>query len=232
MRIKLCRLTFLLMLLLLITGCAERSDLHSHMTEGFIHVHELIPTVQYDIRYYGENNFMGVRVDGYKAPTAILTYEAAEALKSVSDDLEQQGYYIKIFDAYRPQKAVKHFIRWANDPGDIKMKQIFYPDLDKKDLFKCGYLAKRSAHSRGSTVDLTLLEKKTGKELDMGSRYDFLGEISHHGTRLISPKQTANRNILKDAMLRHGFRYYYKEWWHYTLENEPYPDQYFDFDVE
>jgi D-alanyl-D-alanine dipeptidase len=221
-----------ILVFILLIGYLYHSETTSHPAEGFVYVHDLIPDAEYDIRYYGNNNFLGRRVDGYEKPVAILTREAAYALKAVSDELEPQGYALKIFDAYRPQKAVDDFIRWAGDPEDIKMKAIYYPDYDKKDLFALGYIAEKSGHSRGSTVDLTLVDKKTGRELDMGSRYDLLGEISHHGTSLITAEQTANREILRQTMVKHGFRFYYREWWHYTLQQEAYPDQYFNFDVK
>lgn len=217
----------LLYLAVLSAGCAQKT----HTPEGFVYVHQLIPTAHYDIRYYDDNNFAGTRIDGYKAPVAISTMEAARALKEVSEELDRQGYQLKIFDAYRPQKAVNHFIRWGKNLNDTKMKALYYPNIDKKDLFNLGYLAKKSGHSRGSTFDLTLVDKKTGQELDMGSHFDFLDEISAHGTTLINPEQAAHRKILQGAMLRHGFKSYAREWWHYTLINEPYPNQYFDFDV-
>lgn len=218
----------LLYLVVLSAGCAQKT----HAPEGFVYVHQLIPTVHCDIRYYDDNNFVGTRIDGYKAPVAIATMEAARALKEVSEELDRQGYHLKIFDAYRPQKAVNHFIRWSKDLNDTRMKALYYPHLDKKDLFNLGYLAKKSGHSRGSTFDLTLVDKKTGQELDMGSHFDFLDESSAHGTTLITPEQAANRKLLQDAMLGHGFKSYAREWWHYTLINEPYPNRYFDFDVK
>lgn len=228
MKRKVWALWYIWLLLVLMAGCAQEANI----PKGFVYIHEVIPTVQYDIRYYGNNNFVGTRIDGYKAPTAILSNEAAQALKAVSQEVDGQGYYIKVFDGYRPQKAVNHFMKWGQDLNDTRMKSSFYPRVDKKDLFTQGYLAKKSGHSRGSTIDLTLVNKNTGQELDMGSGFDFLDEISHHGTTLITPEQTANRKILKKVMLKHGFKSYRKEWWHYTLINEPYPDQYFDFDVE
>jgi len=217
-----------LLLIVLFASCAEKA----YVSEGFIHINQVIPDVVYDIRYSGHNNFVGARIDGYNAPMAILTVEAAAALKDVSEEVDSKGYNLKIFDGYRPQKAVDHFIRWAEDAEDIQMKPWYYPNIDKKDLFRNGYIAKKSAHSRGSTIDLTLVYKNTGTELDMGSSYDFLDPISAHDSTLVSTEQAANRKILKEAMENHGFRSYYKEWWHYTLVNEPYPDTYFNFDVE
>ena len=149
---------------------------------GFVYITDKIPTAILEIRYFSEDNFIGTVIDGYHAPKAILNKEAAQALKKAADNLYEQGYYIKIFDAYRPQRAVDHFIRWAKDLDDIKMKEKYYPDLDKSLLFKLGYIAEKSGHSRGSTVDLTLVDISTGEELDMGSGFDFFGGISNHGT--------------------------------------------------
>lgn len=201
------------------------------LPDGFVYVTDVIPTAQLEIRYCSEDNFVGTVIDGYEAPKAILTEEAARALKKAAYILYEKGYYIKIFDAYRPQRAVNHFIRWAQDPNDTRMKEKYYPDVDKADLFRLSYLAKRSGHSRGSTVDLTLVDVSTGEEVDMGSGFDFLGEISHHGSPLITPEQEKNRNILKDAMVEAGFKPHPKEWWHYGLIDESYPDTYFDFPV-
>ena len=164
-------------------------------------------------------------------PLAFLTKEAAAALKEVSDDLVSQGYRLKIFDAYRPQMAVTHFMNWALDPDDVKMKEYFYPELEKDTLFPQGYIAEHSGHSRGSTVDLTLFDMKTEKEVDMGGTFDYFGELSHPDYKDITDEQYANRMILRDAMLRHGFKPLVEEWWHFTLEDEPYPDTYFTFPV-
>ncbi|WP_373231152.1 M15 family metallopeptidase [Cohnella sp.] len=202
------------------------------LPKGFVYVDEVIPSAEFDIRYFSDYNFIGTRIDGYEAPFAILSSEAAKALKAVSDELSPEGFRLKIYDAYRPQKAVNHFIRWSKEAKDEKMKDVFYPDLEKSKLFKLGYLASRSGHSRGSTVDLTLVIIKTGEVLDMGSDFDYLGPISNHGTKLITAKQTANRDLLKNAMVKHGFKLYSKEWWHYTLKDEPFPKKYFDFSVE
>ncbi|HPU02053.1 MAG: M15 family metallopeptidase [Firmicutes bacterium] len=226
MRRRLFPVIGVILVVLALAGCG------TGLPEGFVYVHEVIDTVQLDIRYYGENNFVGTRIDGYERPVAILSEEAAAALKVAADILEEQGYYIKIFDAYRPQMAVDHFIRWAQDLDDVKMKEQFYPDVDKSKLFELGYIAEKSGHSRGSTVDLTLVDKHTGEELDMGGGFDFFGEISHHGTDLITEEQERNRNILREAMVAAGFKPYPEEWWHYTLENEPYPDTYFNFKVK
>ncbi|MBB6672676.1 M15 family metallopeptidase [Cohnella nanjingensis] len=201
------------------------------LPKGFVYADEAIPTARFHIGYYGDGNFVGERIDGYRAPLAILTAEAAQALKRVEEDLERQGYALKIYDAYRPQKAVDHFIRWSKDVKDTRMKEIYYPQVNKKDLFKLGYLASKSGHSRGSTVDLTLVDAKTGEEADMGGIVDFLGPVSSHGAKGITQAQAANRKRLKQAMEKRGFKAYSKEWWHYTLAKEPYPKKYFDFDV-
>ncbi|MFC5700288.1 M15 family metallopeptidase [Cohnella faecalis] len=210
----------------------DTAEKKRELPKGFVYLDEAIPTAIFDIRYYGDNNFVGARIDGYKAPYAILTSKAASSLKSVSDELAKKGYRLKIFDAYRPQKAVDHFIRWSKDAKDTKAKKSYYPNVAKKDLFKLGYLASKSGHSRGSTVDLTLVIAKTGEEADMGGSFDFLDPVSSHGTKKITAKQTANRTLLKKAMEKHGFKSYSKEWWHYTLRSEPYPKTYFNFNVE
>jgi D-alanyl-D-alanine dipeptidase len=217
---------------LLVLACVTAQAWAFTLPEGFVYVTDVVETAQLEIRYYGDNNFVGAPVDGYEAPVAILTEEAAAALKVAADILDEQGYYIKVFDAYRPQRAVDHFVRWAADLEDQKMKGIFFPQVDKSRLFELGYIAEKSGHTRGSVVDLTLVYKDTGEEVDMGSGFDFFGEISHHGTDLITPEQAANRSILRDAMVAAGFAPYPEEWWHYSLVGEPYPDTYFDFPVD
>ena len=201
------------------------------LPQGFVYITDAMPEVLLDIRYYSTYNFVGARVDGYLAPVAILTKEATQALKKAGDELRAQGYLLKIFDAYRPQKAVQHFVRWARDLSDTTYRQVFYPHVDKSKLFVLGYIAQRSGHSRGSTVDLTLVEISTGKELDMGAPFDYFGPKSGHGTPLITKEQTANRELLRSVMVKHGFRINREEWWHYTFIGEPFPDTYFDFDV-
>jgi D-alanyl-D-alanine dipeptidase len=195
-------------------------------------VDEFIPDAILEVRYYSTDNFVGSRVDGYLAPKVILTIEAVRALAAVADELSQQGLALKIFDGYRPQQAVNHFIRWVADGEDEKMKDKYYPEVDKKDLFSLGYIAKKSGHSRGSTVDLTLIDIDTGEELDMGSGFDYFGEISHRNTDMINEQQRQNRVILREVMEKYGFGAYSGEWWHYTLKNEPYPDTYYDFPVQ
>ena len=220
------------LLIVLLIALVAAPVLAFELPEGFVYVKDVIPTALLDICYFTGYYFGGTRINGYNAPVAILTREAAEALKKAADILDEQGYYIKIFDAYRPVRAVEHFVLWAQDLEDQKMKAEFYPDVDKALLFDLGYIALRSGHSRGSVVDLTLVYKDTLDEVDMGSSFDFFGPISHHGTDLITPEQEANRNILRDAMVAAGFEPYPEERWHYRLIDEPYTDQYFDFPVD
>ena len=192
---------------------------------------EVVPEVLLDIRYYSSYNFVGERIDGYEQPTALVTREAAAALKKVSDQMMQKGYRLKIYDAYRPQKAVFHFVRWAQDLSDTRMKADFYPELDKSVLIPEGYISSRSGHSRGSTIDLTLCDLKTGEELDMGGTFDYFGELSHPDYAGVTEEQHRNRMLLREAMTANGFRPLFSEWWHFTLGNEPYPDTYFTFPV-
>ena len=216
--------------------------------EHFVSIPEAVPDAILEIRYYSTYNFVGDRIDGYLAPTALLTRAAADSLRAVSDDLMRMGYRIKIYDAYRPQMAVDHFVRWAADRKDARMKSCFYPDLRKDVLFKQGYIAEKSGHTRGSTVDLTLFDMSTGKEVDMGGTFDWFGPESHpdfcgdpdtgvYDARAgrkrggITETQFRNRLILREAMLRHGFKPLAEEWWHFTLKNEPFPDTYFTFPV-
>ena len=198
---------------------------------GFVSIGDMIPEVLLDIRYYSAFNFIGERIDGYEEPAALLTREAATALKAVSDEAVEQGFRLKIFDAYRPQKAVDHFMRWAADPADIRMKAFFYPDLDKNEIIPQGYIAEHSGHSRGSTVDLTLFDMATQQDLDMGGTFDYLGEKSHPDYTGVTEAQHGNRMLLQRMMVKHGFRPLDEEWWHFTLEKEPRPDTYFTFPV-
>ncbi len=200
-------------------------------SSGFVVLSDYVPAAVQEIRYHSTYNFIGERIDGYEEPIAIITKEAARALKAVSNELIIQGYRLKVFDAYRPATAVKHFVLWGIEDTDIRMKPYFYPDLEKQELFLKGYIAKQSSHSRGSSVDLTLLDMTSGKEVDMGSPFDFFGEISHPDCRSITDEQYDNRMLLQNIMIRNGFAPLDCEWWHFTLEDEPYPDTYFSFPV-
>ena len=217
----------------------------------FVTLTDVVPDAILEIRYFGTYNFVGKRIDGYLEPTALLTKQAADSLRAVSDDVKAQGYRLKIYDAYRPQKAVDHFMRWGADIPDTLMKAYFYPDLDKKVLVPQEYICERSGHTRGSTLDLTLFDMTTEKELDMGGTFDWFGPESHpdfcgnpetgeyngdnHKSpqgRSITEEQFQNRMILRRAMMRHGFKPFDTEWWHFTLKDEPFPDTYFTFPVK
>ena len=215
---------------------------------GFVMLTQAVPDAILEIRYHTTYNFVGERIDGYFEPEALLTHEAAQALKKASDMLKEQGYRIKVFDAYRPQRAVSHFVRWAEAVNDTLMKPYFYPELNKNVLIP-EYIASKSGHSRGSTIDLTLFDMRTGKEVDMGGTFDWFGVESHpdfcgnpdtgkytggvsSAGRYITPEQFANRMILRRAMMASGFKPLDSEWWHFTLKNEPYPSTYFTFPVQ
>ena len=211
-------------------------------SSGFVNITDVVPDAILEIRYYSTYNFVGARMDGYEEPIALMTRVAADSLRAVSDDLKLHGYCLKIYDAYRPQRAVDHFMRWSQDLTDTVTKAYFYPYLTKKQVFDGEYVATKSGHSRGSTVDLTLLDMKTGKELDMGGTFDWFGHESHpdyggnpetleYTGPEISSEQFYNRMVLRSAMLRHGFKPLDNEWWHFTLKNEPYPDTYFNFPI-
>ena len=198
---------------------------------GFVVLTDVVPDVILEIRYYSSFNFVGTRVDGYEQPVALMTREAARALKAVSDEAISLGYRLKIWDTYRPQMAVDHFCRWGENVTDTLTKRYFYPYLDKDVVFDQGYIARRSGHSRGSVVDLTLVDMKTGRDIDMGYGFDWFGVESHPDYRGITEEQYANRMLLRGLMLKHGFRPIEEEWWHFILKDEPYPDTYFTFPV-
>ncbi|MDO4973159.1 MAG: M15 family metallopeptidase [Eubacteriales bacterium] len=200
-------------------------------SSGFVLLADFVPGIVQEIRYYSTYNFVGDRIAGYEEPVALLTKEAARALKEVAGEVNAQGYRLKVFDAYRPACAVRSFVLWGIEDLDLRMKPYFYPDLEKQELFKKGYIAKMSSHSRGSAVDLTLLDMRSGKELDMGSPFDLFSELSHPDSRNVTEEQYANRMLLQNAMTRNGFRPIDCEWWHFSLKNEPYPDVYFEFPV-
>lgn len=198
---------------------------------GFVRLVDEVPDVIQEMRYATTYNFIGDRIEGYEVPSAMLTIEAARALRRANEDLMSRGYRIKIFDAYRPQRAVDMFVRWARVIEDTRMKHIFYPSVDKRDLFKRGYIASKSSHSRGSTVDVTLFDMARGCEVDMGGAFDLFDERSHPGFRGITQVQMMNRETLRRAMIDAGFRPLATEWWHFTLDREPYPDTFFDFPI-
>ena len=210
---------------------AESDVKLSDDASDFVLLSEAVPDAILEIRYYSTYNFIGDRIDGYEEPLAILTKEAAAALKEVSDELVGMGYRLKIFDAYRPQMAVTNFMNWALDPDDARMKDYFYPELEKSELFPQGYIAEHSGHSRGSTVDLTLFDMTTEREVDMGGTFDYFGQLSHPDYMDITEEQYAMRMLLREVMLKHGFKPLEEEWWHFTLENEPFPETYFTFPI-
>ena len=200
------------------------------LPEGFVYIQDIIPSVREDIRYAGDHNFVGCPVDGYFAPKSVLQECAALALKKAAQEFEKKGYGLLIYDAYRPQRAVDHFVRWAKDPDDIKTKDEFYPELDKSELFPKGYIAVYSGHSRGLTVDLTLTDSE-GKEIDMGGEFDWFSKISSHDYENLTEAQKANRRLLREGMLAAGFDDYVEEWWHYTFICDA-PKVYYDFPIE
>lgn len=224
-------------------GCGEKEPVVvADGSENFVNITDVVPDAILEIRYFGTYNFVGTRIDGYLQPTALLTRQAADSLRAVSDELKAMGYRLKIYDAYRPQMGVDHFVRWGKDLADTLMKPYFYPNESKDSLFIKDYIATRSGHSRGSTLDLTIFDMRTEKEVDMGGTFDWFGRESHpdycgnpetgeYTGGALTAQQFENRMILRRAMLAHGFKPYDSEWWHFTLKNEPYPDTYFEFPV-
>jgi len=203
---------------------------------GFVDAAAVVPGLVVDMRYFGSDNFVGARIDGYEQPRCLLSAPAAKALAAVARDLAVRGLALKAFDCYRPQRAVAHFVRWAQSIDEVKRKAEFYPSVDKRNLFRDGYIAERSSHSRGSTIDLTLVRRADGselggRELNMGSPFDFFSPRSWPSDTSVSSEAQQNRALLAAAMTRRGFKPYDKEWWHFTLADEPFPDTYFDFPV-
>ena len=231
---KFCKIFLgaLLAITLFVTPAAAQKSVAPDDSSGFVVLAEVVPDIIQEIRYHSTYNFVGDRIDGYEQPCALMTIEAAQALKNVSDYVKKFGYRLKVYDAYRPQMAVDHFVRWAKDPNDKRMKKYFYPKIDKSRLFPEEYIMEKSGHTRGSTIDLTLFDMKTGKEVDMGGTFDYFGELSHPDYKgKLTKKQLKNRQFLRDAMVKHGFKPLETEWWHFTLKDEPYPDTYFTFPV-
>jgi D-alanyl-D-alanine dipeptidase len=202
------------------------------LPKGFSYVSEIDATIKKELRYGTSNNFIGKPIDGYLKDSLIVSTPAAKALKEIQTKLMLSGLSLKIFDAYRPQQAVDHFVRWAKVMNDTLMKQLYYPNVQKSELFTLGFIASKSGHTRGSTVDLCIVDVKTNKELDMGSSYDFFGEKSHPFYKKITEAQMKNRMLLRTIMIKNGFIPYDNEWWHFTLKDEPYPTTYFNFLIE
>ena len=217
-------------LLILLLGFAWPAQ--AQIPDGFVDMGEFLADVQIEARYAGHGNFVGAPIDGYEAEKLLLTREAADALLAVQIELRQIGLGLKLFDGYRPQRAVDHFVRWAQNPEDDMMKSVYYPHVDKSELFEQGYIAEQSGHSRGSAVDLTLVSLETGEELDMGTRWDYFDPRSAPANQEVSPQHQARRMLLQITMIKHGFEPLAEEWWHFKLIDEPYPDTYFDFVIE
>lgn len=235
------KICIILASLLLIWSCQSPSGQKENDAAEFVLVSDVIPDVILEIRYHSTFNFIGDRIPGYDEPIAVLTRAAADSLKAVSDDLLKQGYRLKIYDAYRPQCAVDYFMAWAKDVSDDRMREFFYPELDKAVIVPRGYVAEKSSHTRGSTVDLTLFDMESQRDVDMGCTFDYFGRASHPDVQPgeiigayppINEIQYSNRMILQEAMVRHGFNIYDCEWWHFTLADEPYPDTYFQFPLK
>lgn len=234
-----------------LAGCAvpvsvptESASVQRDMPVGFVHLRTLAPAIMQDMRYHGANNFVGRPVAAYEAATCILSEPAARALQAAQAELQPLGMTLKVFDCYRPQAAVDDFVRWGRDLSDQKTKPAFYPDVPKAELFQRGYIAEKSGHSRGSTVDLTVVvldglraskvlrgPLADGMDADMGTPFDWFGTQSHTDNHTLSPDVQHNRNWLRALLQRQGFRNLPEEWWHYTLQPEPYPERYFNFSV-
>jgi D-alanyl-D-alanine dipeptidase len=222
---------------------------------GFIEIRDVIPDIILDLRYLTNQNFLGVPVDGYKAEKCYITKTAADSLAKVQNELRGFSLSLKIYDAYRPQQAVNHFVRWARDLSDTLTKKEFYPTVDKSRLFIDGYIAEKSGHSRGSTIDLTIVpiplpyqpefdnenqcecfesidKRFKDNSIDMGTGFDCFNSLSHTENAAVSQQQRANRLLLKSLMDKYGFKNLEEEWWHFTLRNEPFPNTYFDFEIK
>ena len=233
MKLNIILKSFVVIALLSFTTIENGTTNQPPSKEDFIDLKELMPNLRSDLRYFGSNNFVGSPITGYNAPKVLLTKDAANALKKVQDELERLGFGLLVYDAYRPQRATDHFTKWAEDDADTSTKLEYYPNINKKDLFSKGYISTKSGHSRGSTVDLTIVSLKTKQILNMGSPYDLFDEISStEHTSSISKNQHSLRLLLKRRMEKHGWQSYSQEWWHFTLKDEPFPNTYFDFPIE
>ena len=217
-------------LILIFTSVFFLHNSHN-LPDGFIYLKDIDNEIIVDLKYYSKSNFTGKFVDGYYSNNAILTVDAANALVNAQKDFKKIGFSLIVFDAYRPQSAVDFFVEWSKDTNDTINKNIYYPDIKKADLFSLGYIAYKSGHSRGSTVDVSLINISTNEQIDMGTIYDFFGVESSTYYSNISDLQKNNRMILYNVMTNNGFKNYSKEWWHFTLENEPY-EKYYNFPVQ
>lgn len=225
------------------------------LPDGFVYLYDIDPSIQVDLRYAGQDNFLGKKVNGYNSDKSIiLTKQSAQALKKAQEIFNKDGFSIVVYDAYRPQRAVDDFVNWAKDVNNQKMKTFFYPRVDKAKLFEIGYIFEKSSHTRGSTIDLSIIELKKklypikaisrklnddfkilyldDGTLDMGSSFDLFDQVSHYNNELISPEHKLHRTYLKLVMESCGFKSYSEEWWHFTLANEPFPDKYYNFVIE
>lgn len=223
--------SFYFIIFLLISYCWSNRML-AQLPEGFVYIKDIAPAIEVSLSYYSTENFVGDTIQSYHSNVLILSQASAYALAKVQSELQSQNLCLLVFDGYRPQTAVNHFVKWARDLNDTIKKATYYPEVEKRHLFRDGYIASKSGHSRGSTVDLTLIDGNTGQPLDMGTPFDFFGIESAVDYLDLSDQQKANRATLQKAMQKHGFRNYPQEWWHFTLRNEPFPDTYFDFPVE
>ena len=238
-----------------VPGSMASAQPESVAPTDFVALQDIDPTILQDVRYFTAHNFTGDRVDGYQTPMCILTRDAAEGLKRAQQQLNQRGYTLKVYDCYRPQRAVDNFVSWANDRNDQRMKAEFYPRVDKSTLFRDGYIAEQSGHSRGSTMDLTLVQlpvlparpylpdeplidctapasaRFPDESIDMGTGFDCFDTLAHTLDPRIQGDQLKNRLLLKDALQAQGFVNYEDEWWHYTYQPDQYPGTYFDFPV-
>lgn len=201
------------------------------LPKNFVYLKDIAPSIRIELRYFSNNNFIGKPIDGYNSNSLVITEQTAKSLKKIQQELLRKELSLKIFDGYRPQQAVDHFVRWAKVLNDTIMKAQYYPKVKKKNLFKKGYIAEKSGHSRGSTIDLTIINIKADEALDMGNEYDFFGIQSHPLYKNISKKQKKNRMLLRKIMLDNGFKPYENEWWHFTLKKEPFPNTYFTFPI-
>lgn len=206
---------------------------YSNDASGFVILSEYVPDIIEEVRYHTTYNFIGDKIDGYDDPIILVVLEAALALQKANEEAKKLGYAFKVYDAYRPQTAVDHFVRWAKDINGTRMKEIFYPETKKEELFEKGFIASKSGHTRGSSIDLTLFNLKTGKEVDMGGVFDNFGDVSHSNyTEGLTEEQINNRKILRKIMTENGFKGINSEWWHFNLIDEPYPDTYFTFPID